>query len=83
MQPALTMRKNFFIEVVIGGIVIGSGVGTSKRMAAQSAARDALQRLETGGWSEEMYLALEAQNEIAAEPETDEADVEEISSEAS
>jgi ribonuclease-3 len=76
-------EKEFFIEVVIGGIVIGSGVGTSKRSAAQSAARDALQRLEAGGWSEETYLALEAQNEIAVESESDEVDAEEIPSEAS
>jgi len=46
-------EKQFLIEVVIDTLVIGTGLGTSKRMAAQSAAREALKRLETLGWPEE------------------------------
>lgn len=76
-------EKEFFIEVVIGGVVIGSGVGTSKRAAAQSAARDALQRLDTSGWPEAAYHVLEAQSETPAETEASESDNEEVTSEAS
>lgn len=46
-------EREFLIEVVVGDIVIGQGVGSSKRSAAQSAARAALQRLEEVGWPEE------------------------------
>ena len=39
-------NKRFCIEVASGDAVLGSGVGKSKRTAAQAAARDALLRLE-------------------------------------
>jgi ribonuclease-3 len=52
-------EKEFFIEVVVGDIVLGAGVGTSKRSAAQSAARAALQRLEETGWPEAAFAVLE------------------------
>jgi ribonuclease-3 len=51
-------EKEFFIEVVVGDIVIGSGTGTSKRAAAQAAARSALQRLEEVGWPEEAQVVF-------------------------
>lgn len=50
-------EKEFLIEVVVGSLVIGQGVGTSKRAAAQAAARDALVRLEEQGWPAEAELA--------------------------
>jgi ribonuclease-3 len=39
--------KEFTVEVVIGGVSYGKGVGASKQRAAQAAARVALERLET------------------------------------
>jgi ribonuclease-3 len=48
-------EKQFYIEVVVGDVVIGQGVGNSKRAAAQSAARAALKRLEEVGWPEEAH----------------------------
>ena len=44
--------KEFRVEVTIGESIIGKGVGTSKRSAAQDAARDALQQLEERGLPE-------------------------------
>ena len=44
--------KEFRVEVSIGDTIIGSGVGGSKRAAAQEAARIALQELETTGLPE-------------------------------
>ena len=41
--------KEFQVEVAIGAKIIGCGLGTSKRAAAQEAARMALQYLETQG----------------------------------
>lgn len=41
--------KEFQVEVAIGAEIIGCGLGTSKRAAAQDAARIALQYLETQG----------------------------------
>lgn len=38
--------KEFVVEVVIGEQVVGSGTGRSKQAAAQSAARDALSRVD-------------------------------------
>jgi len=59
-------EKEFLIEVVVGDITIGEGIGTSKRAAAQSAARAALLRLEEEGWPEEaqsvMELVLQSEN---------------------
>jgi ribonuclease-3 len=51
-------EKQFYIEVVVGDVVIGHGVGNSKRSAAQSAARAALKRLEEVGWPEEAQDVL-------------------------
>lgn len=59
-------EKEFLIEVVVGDIVIGEGIGTSKRAAAQSAARAALKRLEEVGWPEE------AQEQKSADAESTE-----------
>ena len=42
--------KEFQVEVLIGEVVAGQGIGTSKRTAAQSAARSALERLTEDGW---------------------------------
>ncbi|PJF20742.1 MAG: ribonuclease III, partial [Phototrophicales bacterium] len=44
--------KEFHVEVTIGDVVIGTGIGTSKRAAAQEAARVALQHLEEKGFPE-------------------------------
>lgn len=41
-------QKEFIVEVVIGDLVAGRGEGRSKHTAAQAAARDALQRVESG-----------------------------------
>lgn len=67
-------EKEFFIEVVVGSVVIGAGVGTSKRTAAQAAARAALLRLEEVGWPEEAQQPVETANDITSEPEPAEAD---------
>ena len=52
-------EKEFLVEVVVGTIVIASGVGSSKRSAAQAAARAALQRIEEVGWPEEAHPTTE------------------------
>lgn len=44
--------KEFHMEVTIGDVVIGEGVGTSKRAAAQEAARTALLHLQEKGFPE-------------------------------
>lgn len=56
-------EKQFLVEVVIGEVVIGEGIGSSKRSAAQSAARNALQRLEQGGWHPQADAVLTAHDE--------------------
>jgi ribonuclease-3 len=68
-------EKQFLIEVVIGDVVIGQGLGTSKRAAAQSAARDALQKLEQEGWPPETdeYIAKLAE-ESEGESESHDSD---------
>lgn len=65
-------EKEFLIEVVVGEVVIGVGVGNSKRSAAQAAARAALQRLETEGWPAEAEIppADDQQDSSAEEFET-------------
>ncbi len=53
--------RMFNTDVVIGDVVIGSGSGTSKRAAAQVAARDALNKVEeASGWSQEALDYAEA-----------------------
>jgi ribonuclease III len=68
-------EREFSLEVLVGDIVLGQGMGSSKRVAAQAAARDALKRLEEKGWPDEAYiLALEVQEGLdeVLEPEADE-----------
>ena len=48
--------KEFHVEVAIGDAIIGSGIGSSKRSAAQEAARIALQQLEAGGLPESILF---------------------------
>lgn len=78
-------EKEFFIEVVVGDVVIGAGVGTSKRSAAQSAARAALQRLEEVGWPEEAQLMIAALNDNSdtVDETPDESRIEAVTPEAS
>lgn len=59
-------EREFSLEVMVGDIVLGQGAGSSKRIAAQAAARDALKRLEEKGWPDEAFIiALEAQEGLA------------------
>jgi ribonuclease III len=51
-------EKEFLVEVLIGEIVLGKGIGSSKRTAAQSAARIALKQLEEVGWPEEAHHVI-------------------------
>ena len=44
--------KEFTVQVTIGGRVYGQGTGPSKQVAAQAAAQDALERIETEGVDE-------------------------------
>jgi len=48
--------KEFHMEVTIGDAVIGKGIGTSKRAAAQEAARAALLHLQEKGFPEGVEL---------------------------
>jgi len=63
--------KEFHVEVIIGETIIGTGVGTSKRSAAQEAARAALQHLEEKGFPEPVEIAstTDDSNEKAIESE--------------
>jgi ribonuclease III len=69
-------EKEFLVEVLVGDVVIGEGIGTSKRTAAQTAARNALKEIEENGWSDEARKVLEAQlaAEQAALDDSDTAD---------
>ncbi len=53
-------EKEFMVEVLVADFVIGAGAGSSKRAGAQSAARDALDRVKEEGWSDKAYDAVEA-----------------------
>jgi ribonuclease-3 len=65
-------EREFSLEVIVGDIVLGQGMGSSKRIAAQAAARDALKHLDEKGWPDEAYiLALEAQEGLAELLEAD------------
>lgn len=58
-------EKEFFVQVMIDDIVLGSGHGASKRGASQAAARDALARLEASGYPPEvaaLILSSEAES---------------------
>ncbi len=46
-------EKEYLIEVMIGQVSIAQGTGPNKRSAAQSAARTALELVETQGWPAE------------------------------
>lgn len=61
-------EKEFIVEALVAGIVVGRGSGASKRGAAQSAARDALNQIEAFGWSVEVEAAS-----ILAQAEADAA----------
>lgn len=64
--------REFVLEVLIAGVAIGDGVGTSKRIAAQNAARSCLKQIETQGWSDSVRRAASAYHLIeAAELERD------------
>lgn len=70
-------EKEFLVEVLVGDIVIGEGLGASKRTAAQSAARIALKQLEEVGWPEEAHNVvsnLYNQSEAEEKPAQDEVD---------
>lgn len=54
-------EKEFLIEVVVGELILGRGLGASKRSAAQAAARSALERLETHGWPGETEISGQTQ----------------------
>ena len=49
--------KEFRVEVAIGETLIGSGIGGSKRAAAQEAARAALNQLEADGLPESVQIS--------------------------
>lgn len=59
-------EREFYMESVIADVAIAEGSGTSKRSAAQSAARAALKVVEEKGWSKELLLAVEAFHEQRA-----------------
>lgn len=63
--------KEFHMEVTIGEVVIGKGIGTSKRSAAQEAARTALLHLQENGFPEGVEL-----EPIEQSPEEDNDDSE-------
>lgn len=46
-------EKEYLVEVVVDGRVLGRGSGGSKRLASQAAARNALQKIEHEGWPEQ------------------------------
>ncbi len=48
--------REFRVEVTLGDSTIGTGIGTSKRAAAQDAARAALQQLEAHGLPESIEI---------------------------
>jgi ribonuclease-3 len=51
--------KEFFVEVRVADVVIGTGSGPSKRAGARSAARNALEKVKAEGWSDEAHEAVE------------------------
>lgn len=52
-------EKEFLSEVLIGNVVLAQGSGTSKRAAAQSAARAGLKIIDEYGWSQDIVEAVE------------------------
>lgn len=59
--------KEFVVQVMVENIVLGNGMGTSKRTAAQDAARDALQRYREVGWPAAALRIAQEQAEAAAQ----------------
>lgn len=72
--------KEFQVEVIIGETIIGTGVGTSKRSAAQEAARAALQHLEEKGFPEPVDVVITTDDDDITEPQK--SDEQSIESEA-
>ena len=65
-------EREFVVEVIIADVIIAEGAGSSKRVAAQSAARVALKQVEAHGWSQEVKDAVEAWHEqLAIEAEAE------------
>ena len=63
-------EREFLIEVMIADVVLAEGVGSSKRLAAQAAARVALKAVEENGWSNHVIVAAEElQEQLAIEAE--------------
>lgn len=62
--------KEFHVEVTIGETIIGTGIGTSKRSAAQEAARAALQHLEEKGFPEPVEVEPPTDDNSDTEAET-------------
>jgi ribonuclease-3 len=65
--------KEFHMEVTIGDVVIGTGIGTSKRAAAQEAARAALQHLQEKGFPEGVEIEPQAPEETTEPPTNEES----------
>jgi ribonuclease III len=55
-------EKEYRVEVMVGNVVLGEGKGASKRTASQSAARDALTRVDAEGWSTEVLALIPAED---------------------
>ncbi|MCY3781740.1 MAG: ribonuclease III [Chloroflexi bacterium] len=51
--------KEFRVEVAIGDVILGAGIGASKRAAARDAARVALQQLEADGLPDSVLQSRE------------------------
>lgn len=54
-------EREYTSEVLIGEVVIGQGTGKSKRIAAQTSARNALMLVEASGWSAAALAYAESQ----------------------
>ncbi len=64
-------EREFYMDAMIVDIAIADGSGTSKRSAAQSAARAALKIVEENGWSEQVLKRVEQYHEqLAIEAES-------------
>jgi len=76
-------EREFVIDVYIGDVLLAYGSGTSKRAAAQSAARAALTIVEETGWSDEMIDAAERYNEILRQRDLADGQTDDILDDAS
>ena len=61
--------KEFQVEVALGDHIIGCGIGSSKRSAAQEAARVALQYLEREGLPDSIELTMDEITEAISDEE--------------